>query len=187
MKKTASSYDFDVKWYPYLLNPTDFPNEGVDKRVHYAKKFGADRFDGMAKNMANVGNEVGIKFKTDAIVGNTIRSHRLVEYAERQGKQNEVVEEIMKQYFEEGKNLGSFETLLDVAKTAGLDVAKTKSYLESDEDKDWVIQQDRKAKDELDVEGVPYFTVNDNISFSGAQTEEFFEDVFQKIEQNANL
>jgi hypothetical protein len=55
--------------------------------------------------MQRTGAEYGIKFSYDGKIGNTINSHRLVEFAKRQGKQNEMVEALMKGYFEES-NIG---------------------------------------------------------------------------------
>lgn len=49
-------------------------------------------------------------------VHNTIRSHRLVRLASEQGKGGDMIEQIFRGYFEEGRNIADVDVLLDLAK-----------------------------------------------------------------------
>jgi len=89
-----------------------------------------------------------------------------------------VVERLFTSHFEQGKNIGQLEVLLDIAKEAGLDEKQVKvrsssvispclgltdckqSYLESEEDLEWVITIDLFWK-EQQTEGLPFFVFND--------------------------
>ena len=60
----------------------------------------------------------------DGITGNTLRSHRLVEWAHQQGgnvMQDRVIEAVFKGYFENGKDITSVDWLSSVAAEVGLD------------------------------------------------------------------
>jgi len=124
MARNANQFEFHVKWLPFLLQPA-LPKEGVNKRAYYLEKFGPRAIQAMAR-LKSVGETVGINFADDGIIGNTIDSHRLVEYADSRGKQDEVIEGIFKAYFEQGKNLASHDVLASIASEAGLDLEQVK-------------------------------------------------------------
>jgi predicted DsbA family dithiol-disulfide isomerase len=180
MARNADKFDFTVKWLPFLLQP-GLPKEGVDRMTYYRQKFGP-RAAGAMERLKTVGKDVGINFCDDAIIGNTLDSHRLVEYADRKGKQDAVIEGVFKAYFEQGKNLGSIDVLTSIAKDAGLDEAETRTYLQGEEDKDWVLTMDQHWKEQM-VDGVPFFVFNDKISFSGGQEPEVFEQVWNALQR----
>lgn len=183
MARNMDKYEFHVKWLPFLLQP-GLPKEGVDRRAYYQQKFGP-RAIGAMEHLKTVGRTVGINFADEAVIGNTLDSHRLVEYADRQGKQDAVIEGIFKAYFEQGRNLGSIDVLTSVAKDAGLDEEQVRTYLQGEEDKDWVLTMDQYWK-EQQTDGVPCFVFNDKITFSGGQEPEVFEQVFNALRQQAD-
>jgi predicted DsbA family dithiol-disulfide isomerase len=74
----------------------------------------------MLPHMQQVGLQHGIKFTYGGKIGNTINSHRLVEYAKRHGKENEMVDIMMKGYFEEEQDVSDVATLVKLAGKAGL-------------------------------------------------------------------
>ena len=53
--------------------------------------------------MEKVGEAEGIKFSYGGTVSNTLHSHCLVKIAQQQGKEDAVMEEIFKNYFEREK------------------------------------------------------------------------------------
>jgi predicted DsbA family dithiol-disulfide isomerase len=172
-----------VKWLPFILHP-ELPREGVDKRTYHRQKMGQARADALLENIKNVGKDVGISFSEEGFIGNTIDSHRLLAYADRQGKQGAVVERLFTSHFEQGKNIGQLEVLLDIAKEAGLDEKQVKSYLESEEDLEWVITIDLFWK-EQQTEGLPFFVFNDKISFAGGQDPKVFGQVFNALKEQS--
>jgi len=182
MRNYSDRLDFEVSWLPFLLSP-DAPVEGVDKRTFYKQKIGP-RYQTMVDHLRAVGEEVGINFSQDGIIGNTINSHILIEFAKHKGKQDEVVEQLFKIYFEEGRNLAEEATLTAAAGRAGLDPADVSAALSPSENsarRDRVISSDRSAKRRGDVSGVPFFSFNDKAQFSGAQDVSVFERVFQRF------
>ena len=129
-----------VRWLPFQLNP-DLPEEGISRQAYIERKFGP----GGARNysrVAGVGKEVGIDFAFDNIKvqPNTVNAHRLMHYAEKHGRGDEVAEVLFQAYFIEGANLT---------------------------DRDIILQGDIEAR-RAGINGVPYFIFNRRIAVSGA-------------------
>lgn len=70
----------------------------------------------MAASLEKVGQANDIRFNSERRVHNTIKSHRLVRYADAQDKGNEMIEQLFHGYFEEGKNIADVDVLLDLAR-----------------------------------------------------------------------
>lgn len=69
----------------------------------------------MAASLERVGQASGIRFNNERRVHNTIKSHRLVRFADAQNKGNEMIEQLFHGYFEEGKNIADVDVLLELA------------------------------------------------------------------------
>jgi predicted DsbA family dithiol-disulfide isomerase len=161
-----------VRWLPFQLNP-DLPAAGMPRREYIEKKWGPGRGPEVYARVAGVGREVGLPFAFENIEvqPNTLDAHRLLHYADRHGRQNEVSEELFKAYFVEGLDLTNAETLADLASRAGLDRAAALEYVASDADRDLVQQADLEARN-AGIGGVPFFIFNRKVGVSGAQGED---------------
>ena len=162
----------DVNWRPYRLNP-DYPPEGVDHQVELAKKLGGKAaMDEGHRQLTALGEEVGIKFDFDAIkIGpNTLDAHRLIHWAgtESREQQDAVVAALFRANFEEGRNVGDRQVLIEIATAAGLDAQLIARLLDSDADKDHVISEIDAAR-QMGVNGVPFFILDQQYAVSGAQ------------------
>eukprot|EP00039_Didymoeca_costata_P023339 m.6760 g.6760 ORF g.6760 m.6760 type:complete len:188 (+) comp3579_c0_seq1:289-852(+) len=175
--------DVDVRWLPFFLNAS-MPETPVNKRDWYNQKFGADRVRLMEPRMTEVGKKVGINFTYDGETANTLDSHRLITWAATKGKQNEVVEECFKGYFEKGIAPNNRKMLVESAEKAGLDKSAAEELLASDELKLDVMREAEDIRSSYGVTGVPFFVVKAGegrpISFSGAQDTETIIDVFKE-------
>ncbi|KAJ2029265.1 hypothetical protein IWW57_001792, partial [Coemansia sp. S610] len=70
--------------------------------------------------------------------------------------------------------------LLNAAEDAGLDRAKTRAYLDSDDGID-AVKQKVKHGQRLGITGVPFYIINDRYGISGAETPETFIEAFEKV------
>ena len=88
-----------------------------------AKFGGGDRPRQIYQAIAESGREAGIEFQFSSIrrTPNTVLSHRLVHWSAKQERQDEVVAELFKAYFEDGLDVGDLEILVECAGRAGLD------------------------------------------------------------------
>jgi len=79
--------------------------------------------------MKSIGQEEGINFSYGGTLGSTIDSHRLVEWAAERGKEDEVIEQLFKLYFEEEGNIVDLQELASVAGKIGLNEAEVSRLL----------------------------------------------------------
>jgi predicted DsbA family dithiol-disulfide isomerase len=159
-----------VRWLPFQLNP-DIPEGGISRADYLMRKFGSPNRS--YARVAAVGETVGIPFAFDRIKvqPNTVNAHRLMHYADQQGRQDEMAEELFKAYFIEGADLTRSETLADAAARAGFDRQAVLDYLNSDADADLVRSADIEARN-AGIGGVPFFIFNRKVGVSGAQDPE---------------
>ena len=157
-----------MRWLPFQLNP-DLPEAGIPREDYVARKFGA-RGKGVNERVTMAGRQVGIPFAYEKmeVQPNTLNAHRLLCFAERAGKQNELAEELFHAHFTEGANLTDRETLADIAARSGLDRKAVAYYLASDQDRDTIARADVEARG-AGIGGVPFFIFNRKIGVSGAQ------------------
>ena len=158
-----------VTWRPFELNP-DMPKAGVDRRAYRSAKFGSwQHSQALDAQVAAAGRLEGLVFKHDKMerTPNTVDAHRLIWLAGQQGKQDVVVEGLFAAYFNEGRDVGDPNVLADVGASAGLDRAKVRAMLASDEAQAQVRSELQRAMN-LRVSGVPTVIVDGVPLFSGA-------------------
>ena len=168
-----------MRWLPFQLNP-DLPEGGIPREEYVARKFGA-RGKGVNERVVAIGQQLGIPFAYEKmrVQPNTLNSHRLMLYAEREGKQDALAEELFRAHFIEGMNLTEKEVLADVAARAGLDRAAVAAYLASDADRGLIGDADREAR-AAGIGGVPFFIFNRKVGVSGAQDSDVLLDAMEQ-------
>jgi predicted DsbA family dithiol-disulfide isomerase len=174
----------DINWRPYRLNP-DYPAEGVDQKKTLEQKLGGvERVAEAHRMLTGYGRDVGINFNFDSIkIGpNTLDAHRLIHWAgvEDRQKQEAVVSALFKANFEEGRNVGDHEVLLDIAEKSGLQRSVIAALLASDADSS-VILSEIDAAQRMGVNGVPFFIFDQQYAVSGAQTPDVLAGALREI------
>ncbi len=178
--------DIAISWRPFQLNP-DMPPEGMTRDDYVRAKFGGgDRPRQIYQAIAESGREAGIEFQFSKIkrTPNTVLSHRLVHWSAKQERQDEVVAELFRAYFEDGQDVGDLEILAECARRAGLDRELAHKFLLSEEGRQEVVASDVYAR-RLGINGVPCFIVNRKYAVSGAQPPSAFVEVFNLAERDA--
>ena len=178
--------DVAISWRPFQLNP-DMPPEGMTRDDYIRAKFGGgDRPRQIYQAIAESGREAGIEFQFARIrrTPNTVLSHRLIYWSAKQERQDEIVGELFRAYFEDGLDIGSLDVLADCARRAGLNEELARKYLESDDGRQEVVASDVYAR-RLGINGVPCFIVNRKYAVSGAQPPSAFVEVFNLAERDA--
>jgi len=172
--------DFEVHYHPFLLAP-DMPREGRNRKEYYAEKFGED--NGRMKQMTEILlKEAGtIDFQFDHIerAPNTVDSHRLIRWAQGQGRQNETVEAVFKAFFTDGRDIGDIETLIDIGVNSGLERDILTSLFQEDRDREAIQQRAMQAAG-MGINGVPFYIFNNQVALSGAQTPEVIAQAIDK-------
>lgn len=179
----------DVNWQPFYLNHNT-PEEGEDMYEHLAKKYGVDKarqFTAPNNPLTDAGSKVGITFNPARRIIRTEASHRLVEYCKEVApdKEDALMEEMFKAYFEQGKDLSKHDELIACASATGLDANECASMLESSRFRQEVSSKARSWSQQ-GVNGVPFFVIypasgdGQPVGFSGAQPPEVIEEVLRE-------
>mmetsp|Transcript_27522 Transcript_27522/g.88300 ORF Transcript_27522/g.88300 Transcript_27522/m.88300 type:complete len:138 (+) Transcript_27522:227-640(+) len=120
-------------------------------------------------------------YSIDGLTGNTMNSHRLIAVAEQLGKQDDMVEELFKNYFLEAKHLNDRDVLLAAALKVGIPDAEAVV--------DTPTTGLSEVKEQLmrgrGVTGVPHFIVDKKFRIGGAQESDTFEELFNEIIEKA--
>jgi predicted DsbA family dithiol-disulfide isomerase len=156
-----------VNWMPFLLEP-GVPAEGVPARDFYGVKFGPENVASMFERVQTAGRRAGVDFNFEsAIRAPSEDAHRLIWLAP-EDKKTDILAGLHRAYFNEGRNIASLETLVDVAGEAGLNREEILRGLQSDEG----VAETAVAIDQayrMGITGVPFFVFDDRYARSGGQ------------------
>jgi len=150
----------------------------IDKMTLYHNKFGRKRTEAMIPHMIEVGKGEGINFSYGGKVGNTLNSHRLIDYAKRHGKEEEMLLKLYSYYFENERDISDIPTLVAAADELGIPNAK--QFLESNELLNETRERAESNRTQHAINGVPFFTI-DGHPISGAQEPDFLLGVFRRL------
>lgn len=177
----ASDVSVTIQWRPFQLDGT-LPAEGKDRQQYLNEKFGgADQARNIYARIEEAGKLEGIPFAFDKITKspNTLNCHRLLRWAAREGVQNALSEELFRLYFIEGADLTRSETLIQAAKTVGMEPERVAELLASAEDSDET-KGEIQAAHQMGITGVPCFIVDNRYALMGAESSERIADVLKK-------
>lgn len=164
--------DIQVRWQPFELNP-DMPHEGMDRRTYRSQKFGSwERSQMLDARTVAAARDDDIVFAYDRIgrTPNTFAAHRLAWLAAREDRQDAVVRALFESYFLHGRDIGDLEVLVEIAREAGLDPVRVRSFLMSDDAAADVRALEAEAR-LRGIQGVPHFDIDGTIVI-GAQPAE---------------
>jgi len=128
------------------------------------------------------GAELGFRFdmqKRERIY-NTFDAHRLLHWAELEGKQPALKHALFGAYFTEGLDPSNHEVLINTVRAAGLDPARARQILESDEFAKDVRDREQFYLDH-GIHAVPSIIVNERHLIQGGQPVEVFEQVLRRL------
>jgi predicted DsbA family dithiol-disulfide isomerase len=166
----------DLTWRPFLLNP-DMPRLGMARSDYVVRKFGGeDRARRLYGSIAEIGRAEGLLFRFDRVrrTPSSVDAHRLVRWASRFGRGDEVVEALFAAHFADGRDIGDGAVLVAVATSCGLDAANAWAMLQSDAELD-AVHADNLRAHRLGINGVPCFVIGGRHAISGAQEPEVIE------------
>jgi len=178
--------DVTVEYRSFQLDPHAAREPERDLYDVLAAKFGISREQAVQMNqrVAEQGREVGIDFRFGVVIpSNTLDAHRLIKFAGRHGKEQDVIERLFEAYFTSGRNVADHRTLADIAEQAGLDRKAAEEMLKSGAYADEV-EADGLEASRLGARGVPFFVINRKYGVSGAQPGSVFLDVLQRAWQD---
>lgn len=173
----------EIHFQPFELNPQMAP-EGEDSTEHLMRKYGssAEQIDANREAIRERGAALGFTFNMDrrSRVYNTFDAHRLLHWAELEGRHVALKQIFLRAYFTDGEDVSAHDTLVGLAVEAGLDAERARGILAGDEFADEVRAQEQFFQSR-GIHSVPATIINGQHLISGGQPPEAFEQALRQI------
>ncbi len=185
MARVGDGLQVELRFQPFELNP-QMPAEGEDAIEHLTRKYGisAEQAAQNGEAIRMRGAQLGFEFRMDKRrrVYNTFDAHRLLHWAELQGQSQQLAlkHALLRAYFTEGDDVSSHGTLARLAGEVGLDGARARQILDSDQYADAVRRQQRHYAGQ-GITAVPSVIFNDRHLIQGGQPVELFEQALRQL------
>jgi predicted DsbA family dithiol-disulfide isomerase len=183
----APDVPVEIHWRPFFLNSW-VPREGISRDEYLTAKFGSvEAYKGIAGRVVAAASEEGLLYRPELVrrQPNTTDCHRLIHWAEAQGKSAEMKQRLMELYFRDGGDLTDADVLAQAAADVGLDAEDIRKRLASDEDVDLISAQAQDASDK-GISGVPTFVFAQKYAVSGAQPAEQLASAIRQVSEEIN-
>ena len=177
--------ELEVHWHSYELDPNAPAKHEESNTERLARKYGRSyaEMEEMQRHVAATAASEGIDFQWQkANSGNSFNAHRIIHLAQSKGLGNEAEEAFFHAYMTEGLAIGEREVVEEIASRIGLDNAEVEYVLDSDELTDFVRHDEKIAREQLNITGVPFFVFDQKLTLSGAQPREIFLQALQQAQ-----
>lgn len=189
-ERLAGQVQLDWHFQPFELNPNMGP-EGQDIGEHLQQKYGAsaEQREATRAAIAARGAELGFTFTAGARgrIYNTFDAHRLLHWlgeAGEPGQQRALKHALLAAYFTDGKNPSDHGVLLQLVAQLGLDVARARAILESDEFAQ-AVRESEAFWQHQGIHSVPSIVVNERHLIQGGQPVAVFAQALRRIAREA--
>ncbi|CAG9167194.1 DsbA family oxidoreductase [Cupriavidus respiraculi] len=181
LARLGDEVDATIHLRPFELNP-DMGGEGEPIASYMKRKYGRSEAE-IAQTHEMIrqrGAEVGFTFGPRTHVYNTFDAHRLLWWADLEGKQLPLKLALLRAYFTAGKDVCKYDVLVDAATEAGLDAARAREVLENDWYAKDVREMEKRYRD-MGITSVPSIIFDDTYLISGGQPVDVFEGAIREI------
>jgi predicted DsbA family dithiol-disulfide isomerase len=173
----------ELHFQPFELNP-QMGSEGQDIVEHIAQKYGSTAAD-IERNREAIrarGAALGFQFNMQkrGRIYNTFDAHRLLHWAQMEGKQEALKNALFTAYFTEGRDPSDHAVLIAVATQVGLDATRASQILKSEEFAAEVREREKFYTDR-GIQAVPSVIINDQHLIQGGQPAELFERALRQL------
>lgn len=181
----------EIRWLPFELNP-DMPPEGEESRAHIARKYGRtpEQAEAGRTMMAERAAAAGFPFDYTgpgdpprSMLWNTFDAHKLLKWTlDSAGAkaQTRLKLALFAAHFQQRRNVGNRDVLLDVVEEQGLDRAAAMAALDDPQVAAEVRAEEQLAFDN-NVSGVPAMVIDRKFIVPGAQDPETYANVLRKV------
>ena len=173
----------EIHLQPFELNP-DMVAEGENTAEHVAKKYGStpERSEAAREVIKAHGAALGFTFNygPESRIWNTFDAHRLLHWAELQGRGLALKQALFKLTFTDQRSTSDHAALLDAVKEAELDVARAAEVLKTGAYADEVAQAEHFWRSQ-GIQAVPSAIFNQRWLIQGGQPPEVFAQVINDV------
>lgn len=173
LSKFANKELVEVEGKSFQLDPTmpDVPKYQNDIYMFVAdrKGFSYDQSKKIHQDLMQYAKSVGLEYNFDkALVTNSLKCHRLIQFAKTKGLGEKAEERLFYAYFTQGRNLSDVATLVEAGADIGLTETEVNEALTNPLYRQKV-ESDSKEAQALRARGVPFFVINRTYAVAGAQ------------------
>lgn len=185
--RTQGVVEADIHFQPFELNPKMAP-EGENIGEHIARKYGSTPEQSAANRQMIRDRAAALGFamnsSADSRIYNTFDAHRLLHWAEVEGKQAALKHALFTAYFTDQQDPSNADVLVAAAEKAGLDGPAAREVLSSGR-----YAEEVRAAEQLwqsrGINSVPAIIIEDKWLISGGQPPEAFEQALREIAAQA--
>jgi predicted DsbA family dithiol-disulfide isomerase len=191
LKELEGEIAAEIRWRPFELNP-QMPPEGEEQEAHLQRKYGRPVEEGarIRGQMKAIAESAGVSLSYEgkgeappAMMWNTRDCHKLLTFAlEEAGPQVQTALKLalFRAHFNERRNLGDRDVLLDIAASVGLHRMAAKAALDDAELEARVLAEEAQAWD-MNISGVPAMIINSKFMIPGAQAPEVYVNALRRV------
>lgn len=175
-----------LKFMSFQLDPTLPTTTDLSMTEYYAKTHQLTKQEAATQiqKIDQLAADIDLPIKMEnAIPVNTLAAHRLIKYIESLNDQallNKAVKRLYQLYFNDNESIADYEALTVAMNEIGLPVADVKKVLESNQYKDEVRKNERRAF-MIGMPSAPLFVINNKYSITGAHPYEVFLEALKKV------
>ncbi len=187
LARVGDLVEADIHFQPFELNP-DMPAEGQNIVEHITRKYGSTPAQSDAnramirKRAADLGFTMAMSDQSR--IYNTFDAHRLLHWAEQEGRQMALKHALFDAYFTQGRNPADHEVLVSAAEAAGLDGTAAREVLSSGRYATEVRDAEQLWRSR-GIDAVPAIVIDGRYLISGGQPPEAFERALRQIAAQA--
>jgi predicted DsbA family dithiol-disulfide isomerase len=183
LARTGDLIDAQITFQPFELNP-DMPPEGEDAVEHITRKYGISAEQAAANRETIRDRAAAVGFDM-ALLGerrlhNTFDAHRLLHWAELEGRQAALKHILLAANFTQGLDVSDPDVLVAAAEQAGLDGPTAREVLSSARYAQEVRDAERLWQSR-GINSVPAIVIDGRYLISGGQPPEAFERALRQI------
>jgi predicted DsbA family dithiol-disulfide isomerase len=184
LDRTRELLTADIHFQPFELNP-DMAPEGEEIVAHIQRKYGSTPEQAAANRAVIRARAAALGFAMpgldeDRRIYNTFDAHRLLHWAEIEGKQAALKHALFRAYFSEGRNPSDRNVLTGLAADVGLDATTARDVLDSGRYAPEVREAERLWQSR-GIHAVPSVIIDGRYLIQGGQPPEAFEQALRQI------
>jgi len=160
---------------PFELHP-EIPPEGRPRNQVLSAAYMARAQEGVNRLAASVGLHLVLHER----LINSRPALQAAEFAREQGRFDAMHRELLKAYWDEGRDVSDMSVLRDVAARARVDVDGMEATVKANRFGDYLDAR-RAEAEELGINGIPAHVIADRYLVMGAQPYDLFERVMAKV------
>lgn len=160
---------------PFELHP-EIPPEGRLRNEVLPAAYLARAQEGVNR----LAGSVGLHLLLHERLINSRPALQAAEYAREQGRFDPMHRELLKAYWDEGRDVSDMRVLRDVAARAGVDIRGMEAAVRENRFGDYLDVR-RAEAEELGINGIPAHVIADRYLVMGAQPYDLFERVMAKV------